>query len=140
MKRDFEVLVVEDDEDDAESIMLVLKKEISCHIRHIDNGRSALEYLFSDESDNLKLIFLDLVLPYVQGIEILERLKADPIKSAIPVIILSSLRGEEYVKSFNLKADGYFSKYQFLHKSYTELNTLLNHVMEQNSKLSSWTT
>jgi two-component system alkaline phosphatase synthesis response regulator PhoP len=135
MKRDFEVLLVEDDEDDAESIILVLKKEISCHIRHIDNGRSALEYLFSPESDNLKLIFLDLVLPYVQGIEILQRLKEDPIKSAIPVIILSSLRGEEYVKSFNLRADGYFSKFQFLNKSYSELNLLLNHVMEPTQSL-----
>jgi len=120
-----EILLVEDDEDDAEAIMFLLRKHVSSVIRHIDNGRSAIDYLFSNESDDLKIIFLDLVLPFVHGVEILQKLKADKIKSKIPVIILSSLNAEQYVNSFGLTADGYFSKHHIIDTSGDELAKLL---------------
>lgn len=135
MLEDIEILLVEDDEDDAEQIILLLRRNISSNIRHIDNGESALQFIMSPGSERLKVIFLDLVLPGVHGIEILQRMKADPIKSKIPVIILSSYKGKEYVNSFGLSASGYFDKHHVITKSAEGLSKMLVEILNQDRKI-----
>ena len=111
MDNRFEILLIEDDADDAELTIHALKKHhLANPIVHIDDGEKALDFLFSD-GQRPTLILLDLKMPRVDGIEILRKLKSDPMKKAIPVIVLiSSKEGRNYVESFHLKADAYMIK------------------------------
>ena len=107
----FEILLIEDDADDAELTILALKKHHLVNpIHHIDDGEKALDFLFGPQR-NPSLILLDLKMPRVDGIQILRRLKNDPDRQDIPVVVLiSSKEGKSYVESFNVKADAYMIK------------------------------
>jgi two-component system response regulator len=109
--RIIEILLVEDDPDDAELTIHALKKNnLVNHLLHIDDGEKALQFLYSSQ-DTPKLILLDLRMPRVDGIQILRKLKQDPEKCHIPVIVmLASKDGKSYVESFHLKADAYIVK------------------------------
>ena len=107
----FEILLIEDDSDDAELTIHALKKHnLANPIIHIDDGEKALDFLFGSQPDP-SLILLDLKMPRVDGIQILRSLKADPQKQGIPVVaLISSKEGKNYLESFGLKADAYMVK------------------------------
>jgi two-component system response regulator len=107
-----EILLIEDDPDDAELTIHALKKHnLVNHLLHIDDGEKALQFLYSEKNNVPKLILLDLRMPRVDGIQILKKLKNDPEKRDIPVIVLVSSRdGKSYVESFQLQADAYIVK------------------------------
>lgn len=110
--RILEILLIDDDPDDAELTILTLKKHnIANHIHHIDDGERALEFLYSNENPTPRLILLDLRMPRVDGIQILRALKQDSEKKNIPVIVLiSSREGKNYVESHQLRGDAYIVK------------------------------
>jgi two-component system response regulator len=110
-KRKLEILLIEDDPDDAELTILALKKHNLINpIVHIDDGEKALDFLFGSEKKP-GLILLDLKMPRVDGIQILRKLKSDPERRDIPVVaLISSKEGKRYVESFNVKADAYMIK------------------------------
>ena len=111
MREEDEILLIEDDEDKASVIKSILRKHLSGQIRHFEDGEAALAYLLSEESNAVQLILLDVILPKVDGVEILRTIKSHPLKSQIPVIILtSSSRTEEYIESLGLRPDGYVHK------------------------------
>jgi two-component system, response regulator len=112
VQREIEILLVEDDADDAELTIHTLRKhKLVNTLLHIDEGEKALEYLYAADNNLPKLILLDLRMPKVDGIQILRKLKADPAKQHIPVVVLlSSKEGKNYVESFQLKADAYAVK------------------------------
>jgi two-component system, response regulator len=107
----FEILLIEDDVDDAELTIHALKKHtVANRIIHIDDGEKALDFLFRN-GNKPSLILLDLKMPRVDGIQILRRLKSDPEKQDIPVVaLISSKEGKKYLESFDLKADAYMIK------------------------------
>jgi two-component system, response regulator len=109
--RVFEILLIEDDADDAELTILALKKyNLANPIIHIDDGEKALDFLFGAHR-NPTLILLDLKMPRVDGIQILRKLKSDPDRKNIPVVaLISSKEGKSYLESFDVKADGYMIK------------------------------
>jgi two-component system response regulator len=111
MKEGDEIVLIEDNEDKAQIMISILRQNLTNNIRHFDDGASALSYLLSYESRNTKLILLDLILPNVDGIEILKCIKNDPVKSLIPVLILTtSSQTQAYVTSLGLKPDGFIHK------------------------------
>jgi len=111
MNEEDEIVLIEDDEDKAEVLMGILRKHLPARIVHIDDGKEAMRYLFSDESNHTKLILLDLILPNIDGVEIFKSLKADPVKCMIPIIILtSSSQTQEYIESLGLHPDGFAHK------------------------------
>lgn len=111
MKANEIILLIEDDEEKAEIIKSILKKHLNGEIRHIGDGQAALDFLYSEEGRYTRLILLDLVLPSVDGVEILKRIKADPLKSQVAVIILtSSSQTQAYIDSLGLHPDGYVNK------------------------------
>jgi len=107
----FEILLIEDDADDAELTIHALKKyNLANPILHIDDGETALDFLFGPRQKPT-LILLDLKMPRVDGIQILRKLKSDPDKQNIPVVVLiSSKEGKNYLESFGVKADAYMIK------------------------------
>jgi two-component system response regulator len=84
----------------------------------VRDGEEALECLFStgryaegSSCQNIRLILLDLKLPKVDGLEILQKCKSDPRTRHIPVVVLTSSREEEdLAKSYNYGVNSYVVK------------------------------
>ncbi|MBA4196604.1 MAG: two-component system response regulator [Chitinophaga sp.] len=93
-----EILLVEDNHDEAELVIRNLKKNnLANNLRHIDDGVEALDFIFSrgvykhrKDFSHPKLILLDLKLPKVSGLEILQEIKSNEETKTIPVVVLTS--------------------------------------------------
>lgn len=114
-----DILLIEDNPEDVEITLRAFRKNhIANRIHVVRDGEEALECLFSTgryaESSacgNTKLILLDLKLPKVDGLEILQKCKSDPRTKNIPVVVLTSSREErDLVQSYNLGVNSYVVK------------------------------
>jgi DNA-binding response OmpR family regulator len=104
------ILIIEDDVFLNELMAKKLIEEGFDVIKAV-NGEEGLEMAQQERPD---LILLDLILPGMDGFEILEKIKEEPETSAIPVIILSNLgQREDIEKGFDLGADDYLIKAHF---------------------------
>ena len=113
-----EILLVEDNPDDAELALLALKRNhLANHIHLARDGAEALEFLFGagaaaqPDHEPARLILLDLKLPKVDGLEVLQRIKADARTRRIPVVMMTSSREErDVVASYQLGVNSYIVK------------------------------
>ena len=114
-----EILLVEDNPQDLELTLRALKKANLANRIHIArDGAEALEFIFCEGShagrridDAPKVIFLDLKLPKVDGLEVLKRVKNDPRTKNIPVTMLTSSKEQrDIVESYNLGVNSYIVK------------------------------
>ena len=114
-----EILLVEDNPEDAELTLRALKKHnLANKIFVVNDGEEALDFIFTKgkfagRSDNRepRVILLDLKLPKVSGLEVLEKIKADKIKRLIPVVVLTSSKEErDIVESYRLGVNSYIVK------------------------------
>ena len=110
------ILLVEDNADDAELTRLALERhQLGSRQVHLTDGAQAIDYLFgasgATDSMDVRFIILDLKLPKVDGIQVLERVKSDARTRAIPVVILSSSNQERDIsRSFDRGANSYVVK------------------------------
>ena len=113
------ILLVEDNPDDVELIIRSLKRsKISNEIIVVSDGEEALEWLFcegryADRDTDVEpdVILLDIRMPKVDGLEVLERLRADARTQYYPVVMLTSSREEEdLLRSYELGANSYVRK------------------------------
>lgn len=114
---EIEIILIEDNMDDATLATHSLRqKHLTNKIVHLKNGDEALRYFFSDFngekcSDAPKIVFLDLKMPKVDGIEVLTRLKSEPATKSIPVIILTSSNEDPDIeRCYELGANSYVVK------------------------------
>jgi two-component system response regulator len=114
-----EILVVEDNPDDLELMLRALRaSKISNRIHVARDGAEALEFIFCEGphagrkiEDVPRLILLDLKLPRVDGLEVLERIKGDPRTKTIPVVILTSSKEQkDVIESYRLGVNSYIVK------------------------------
>jgi two-component system, response regulator len=115
-----DVLLVEDNMNDAELTIRELKKNnMADNLAHVKDGEEALDFIFAtgkyagsrDVHYLPKVILLDIQMPKVNGIEVLEKLKADLRTNAIPVVILtSSNESPDIKKCYKLGANSYIVK------------------------------
>ena len=114
-----EILLVEDDPADVELTLHALRRNnLINHIHVVRDGVEALEFIFCTGAyahrsiqDRPKVILLDLKLPLVDGLEVLQRIKSDPRTQPIPVVALTSSREErDIVESYQLGANSYIVK------------------------------
>jgi len=104
------ILIIEDDEFLRGLIGKKLSSEGYGIISSVD-GEDGVKKAKEEKPD---LILLDLVLPSIDGFEVLSKLKADPLASKIPVIILSNLSQRSDIdKGVKLGASDYIIKAQF---------------------------
>ncbi|MBO0720784.1 MAG: response regulator [Blastocatellia bacterium] len=112
------ILLVEDDRKDAELALAAFAEgKISNGVIVVHDGVEALDYLFRRGKYAARtegapvVVFLDLKLPKVDGIQVLQTLKADPVLKSIPVVMLTSSREEsDVIRSYNLGVNAYVVK------------------------------
>lgn len=113
------ILLVEDNPDHAELVLRSLNRhKVASGIFHVDDGEKALEFLRNqgDYADKTKfprpnLILLDLRLPKIDGLTVLQTIKDDVLLSTIPVVVLTSSHAEADVNSAYLRrANSYIVK------------------------------
>jgi two-component system response regulator len=113
------ILLVEDNPDDEELTTRALRHaKVANDLVVARDGAEALEYVFGtgahagrDLSRMPALILLDLKLPKLSGLDVLQRLRADERTKLIPVVILtSSSEDEDMVKSYRHGANSYVRK------------------------------
>ena len=113
-----EILLVEDSKADAEMTMRTLKKRgIANNIEWVKDGVEAMDYLhcegaYADRANgHPRMVLLDLKMPRMDGLQVLERMKADARTKAIPVVMMTSSREEgDLVASYKLGVNSYVVK------------------------------
>jgi two-component system response regulator len=95
------ILLVEDDPDDAElAVMALSESRLANEIKHVWDGKEALEYLGDESQDSLpQLVLLDLKLPKVGGLEVLKQIRSNPRTKRLPVVILTSSDEDKDIES-----------------------------------------
>jgi len=112
-----EIVLIEDNPTDAELTLHALKKSnLANNVKVLRDGEEALEYLFSacplpGTSGCPYLILLDLKLPKISGLEVLEKIRSDERTKMIPVVVLtSSAEEKDRVESYKLGVNSYIVK------------------------------
>lgn len=97
MHKDVVILIAEDDEGHATLIMRNLRRSgVDNTIMHFKDGQEMVDFLFGNgkgphlETGKGYLMLLDIRMPRLSGIEVLEKIKADPEKRKIPIIMLTT--------------------------------------------------
>ncbi len=114
-----ELLLVEDNPADVElTLHAFAQHNVSNRIHVARDGAEALDFLFCqgeyagrDPARQPKVILLDLKLPKVDGLEVLRRIRADPVLRTLPVVVVTSSREEQdMVESYQLGVNSYIVK------------------------------
>ena len=116
---DKSILLVEDNPDDELLTLMAIKdNNILNEVIVVHDGEEALDYLFGtgkyqDSGLNKmpQVVLLDLKLPKVDGLDVLQQIRSNPITQLIPVVILTSSKEEmDIIKSYQLGANSYIRK------------------------------
>ena len=119
MTKEVEILLVEDNASDAEMTIHALKKNnLANKLLHVKDGAAALDFIFAEgeysyrQIENMpKVILLDLKMPKVNGIEVLEKIRADERTKRIPVVVLTSSKEDPDIKKcYDLGVNSYVVK------------------------------
>ena len=137
-KREINILLVEDTEEHAVLMRRALERgKLKPRLSVARDGQAALDFLYNlgdyaDREANPKphIILLDLKLPKVSGLEILEQIKSEEKLREIPVVILTaSDEGKDIIRSYQGGAESYFTKsVLFLNKG-ADATVILDTVM-----------
>ena len=112
------ILLVEDDPRDVELTMTALEDyNLANEVVVTRDGAEALDYLYcrgefdSRSNENPVVILLDLKLPKIDGLEVLQRIRSDERLKMIPVVVLTSSHEEkDMVRSYQLGVNAYVVK------------------------------
>jgi CheY-like chemotaxis protein len=112
------ILLVEDDPKDVELTLTALEEyKLANEVVIARDGEEALDYLYrrgkftTRLTDNPAVLLLDLKLPKVDGLEVLQQIKADAKLKLIPVVVLTSSHEEkDMITSYRLGVNAYVVK------------------------------
>ena len=119
MKHEVEVVIVEDNPNGTELMFHSLKKyRLTNSLVILEDGEQALDFIFCcdqysgrDINKSPRVVFLDLKLPKVDGLEVLKQIKSNEQIQKIPVIIVTSSKEDpDIVAAYNLGANSYIVK------------------------------
>jgi two-component system response regulator len=113
-----EILLVEDNANDEKLAMHAFtRQKVANEVFIVRDGAEALEFIFCTgvyadrRFENPKVILLDLKLPKVDGIEVLQRIRKDPRTRMIPVVVLTASNEErDVIETYSLGVNSYIVK------------------------------
>jgi CheY-like chemotaxis protein len=117
--REIEILLVDDNAPDVELTVRALRRHnLANHIHVAADGQEALDFLFCrgaygerSFASPPKVVFLDLKMPRVDGIEVLRAIRGDSRTRAIPVVVLTSSKEQrDVLESYKLGVNAYIQK------------------------------
>jgi len=115
----YQILLVEDNADDVELTLRAFRKsDLVNTVTVVRDGVEALDYLLAtgghagrDGEDLPDLVLLDIKLPRVDGLQVLERLRANPRTKLLPIVVLtSSIEPKDLQTCYALGANSYVRK------------------------------
>ena len=118
-ENEVEILLVEDNQTDAElAIRALRKRNLANRLEWVKDGAEALDFIFAtgkyaerNVNNTPKVILLDLRLPKVDGLEVLQKIKSDDRTKKIPVVILtSSNENRDITECYKLGVNSYINK------------------------------
>lgn len=113
------IMLIEDNPDDEELALLAFKKSnVANEVVIARDGEEALDYLFGtgvhagrDVRQQPQVVLLDLKLPKIDGLEVLQRVRTDPRTRRLPIVVLTSSKEEQdLIESYDLGANSYVRK------------------------------
>lgn len=106
------IVLVEDNPDDEALTLRALKKNnIANQVVVLRDGAEALDFLLAPDAPTPQLVLLDLKLPRIDGLEVLERLRSEPRTALLPIVVLTSSTEErDMVESYRRHANSYIRK------------------------------
>ncbi len=136
--KELKILVVEDLEEHVEIIKRILEdSNLNTRIFVTRDGEEALDFLYNrgnyssrEEYPRPDVILLDLRLPKLDGLDVLERIKREPELRDIPVVVLtSSKRDEDLIRAYEGGAKSYLLKSAFIVLLKNEAKRLLDAII-----------
>lgn len=128
----FRILIVDDDPEIANYINCELGQYYK--FDHMPNGREALKVLLSQQYD---LVISDLMMPEMDGLTLLRRIKKHPQISQIPVIMLTSKAEVEYkLEGLKTGADAYLAKPFNMEELHIQIDNLIDNIRRLRGKFS----
>ncbi|HEY7188194.1 MAG TPA: response regulator [Vicinamibacterales bacterium] len=115
----YQILLVEDNADDVELTLRAFRKsDLVNNVTVVRDGVEALDYLLAtgehaerNPDDLPDLVLLDIKLPRVDGLQVLERLRGNPRTRLVPVVVLtSSIEPRDLLTCYTLGANSYVRK------------------------------
>jgi two-component system, response regulator len=106
------ILLVEDNPNDADlARMAIGRTAFAGSVVHVEDGVAAVEYLTRPGADMPLVVFLDLKLPRLNGLEVLKQVKAHPGSANVPIVMLTSSRElSDVEESYRLGVNSYVVK------------------------------
>ena len=106
------ILLVEDNDDDAALILRILRRQLpDTEILVAGDGSEALELIGKQGERELQLVLLDVHLPRISGLQVLEELRKSPLTRRVPVVMLSgSKHHSDVLRSYDLGANSFLLK------------------------------
>jgi two-component system response regulator len=136
-----EVLLVEDNPDDAELTVRALRRhQLGSRLVHVWDGVEALEFMFAtgkydsvlDAGCRPKLVLMDVNMPRLNGIEVLRAIRTDERTKSIPVVMLTSSKEDSDVRTcYKLGANSYVVKpvnYEIFNQTLHDLGSYWLHL------------
>src|SRR6476620_1194173 len=119
METNVEILLVEDNKSDAALTIRALKKHnLANNLVHLIDGAQAIDFIFAQGEyaernieNQPKVIFLDIKMPKVSGLEVLRMIKGDERTKLIPIVMMTSSKEEQdIIESHKLGVNSYVVK------------------------------
>ena len=130
--RQFRILIVDDDHEIADYIINELGNRYK--FNHAPNGKEGLKMLLTDNYD---LVISDVMMPEMDGITMLKRIKDNPQVSQIPVIMLTSKAEVEHkLEGLKSGADAYIAKPFNMEELHIQIDNLIDNVRRLRGKFS----
>ena len=108
------ILLVEDNADDEQLTLRAMRQsDVPNLIRIARDGAEAIDYLLGEHKGNQRpdLVLLDLKLPKLSGLEVLQQIRSSDELKTLPVVVLTSSDEErDIIESYNLGANSYVRK------------------------------
>lgn len=106
-----DTIILAEDSPSNRKIITHLLEKMGFHVVPCEHGQEALTALTSGQHKNVKLVISDIMMPTMDGLELLKQIRESETYRHLPVILVTAISEKEYIdRARQLQADGYILK------------------------------